>query len=95
MGMWFCSTDMEEISKIDHSPGCKCITTLAGAVWGVLDGVMALYEGSSTGIYYVFDKGRVESHLLANLQVQEQDKEHVRWDNTKYVQMNMGYHSCL
>mgnify|MGYP000485797412 CR=1 FL=1 len=80
MGMWFRPTGMEKNSKIDCHSDAVASMTWGGAVWGLLDGVMAMYEGISIGTYYVFDKGRVESPLLANLQVQEEEKEHLRWE---------------
>ena len=41
---------------------------------------MTLYEGSSITTYYTFDRGKVEYRLLGNLQVQEDEKVHLRWE---------------
>jgi hypothetical protein len=50
--------------------------TWQGAIWGAVDGVIALYEGSNISTYYVFDRGKVGSRLLGTLQVQEEEKVH-------------------
>jgi hypothetical protein len=48
----------------------ECLTW-GGAIWGIVNGPMTLYEARGISTYYVFDRGKVESRLMGNLQVQE------------------------
>jgi hypothetical protein len=54
-------------------------STWGGAIWGIMNGPMTLYEASSITTYYIFDRGKVEARLMGNLQVQEEEQFHLRW----------------
>ena len=69
---------MERILRLIAHVDVDACLTWGGVVWGIVDGIMTLYEGSSITTYYTFDTGKVESQLLGNLQVQEEEKVHLR-----------------
>ena len=52
--IFFCPICMENISKITCHLDADLYMTRAGAIRGVLNGVMAFYGGSNIGAYYVF-----------------------------------------
>jgi hypothetical protein len=54
----------------------ECLTW-RGAIWGTVNGSMTLYEASSIATYYIFDRRKVESRLMGNLQVQQEGSVHI------------------
>jgi hypothetical protein len=52
----FCPTGMEKTSKINCPSGCGSKLDLGRSILGIVDGVMALYEGSSISTYYIFER---------------------------------------
>ena len=44
-------------------------------------------RSSNITTYYTFDRGKVEYRLLGNLQVQEDEKVHLRWEYVAAVKL--------